>query len=108
MPTVDAADAADDTRGGAALQHRRGALERGKPVLHSRAEDVAAEAAIAPPHPVARQDERHRIAAERGAHRPHRAGVADARGDPRVGAALAERDVPGPLQTAALDVGTPR
>ena len=75
-------------------------LQRGEPVLHRRPEDVAAEAAVAPPHAVARQDQRHRIATERGTHRAHRARMADALGHPRVGARLAERDVrpspPGP------------
>ena len=81
------------------------ALQLGEPPLQLAAEQIAAEPAVAAPHAVARHDERHRIPPERRAHRPHRVRMADALGDPRIRAGLAEGDALRRFEHAPLEVG---
>jgi hypothetical protein len=100
--------AADDMGAGAALEHRRHSLEPEKPPLHAGPEDVAADAAVALEHAVAGHDERHGILPQRGAHRPHRARMADALGHPRIGARLAEGNGARGAQHLGLEVGRGR
>ena len=58
---------------------------------------------VAPDHPVARDDERHRVVAERGADRAHGPRPADLGGDPAVRPDLAARDLEGLGPDIALE-----
>src|SRR5918999_1071642 len=82
---------------------RPGALEAEQALLHVEPAAVAAEAAAGREHAVARDDERHRVRAERvprGAGAPRAAGQG---GDLRVRGVLAVRDRRGPAEPLALE-----
>src|SRR5437773_4795665 len=102
-PLVRAAAPADDPRRGAADERRRRALEREQARLHLAAERVVAPRAVAPDHPVARDDHRHGVRAERVADGARRPRPADAAREPGVGLRLTERNPPRLREHAGLE-----
>src|SRR5205809_689683 len=100
---VRAAAPADDPRRRAADERRRRALEREQARRHPAAERLVSPRPVAPDHPVARDDHRHGVRAERVAHGARGPRPADAACELRVGLRLAERNPPRLGEHAGLE-----
>src|SRR5205809_601852 len=100
---VRAAAPADDPRRRAADERRRRALEREQARLHLAAERIVSPRPVAPDHPVARDDHRHGVRAERVADGARGPRPADAACELRVGLRVAERNPPRLGEHAGLE-----